>query len=214
MPLGLVFFLIVLGLSGLSAGENEKSSSNEVLKNTAAFAFGERDISLLVPNKEEGKARAWLGLVVEELDLLANALEESTGVQITDVAPDAPAQQGGVRKGDLLTHWNEAPITTTNALKERLARLTMGEEVVLTVLRKSAPHRLKVKAVDREGYHWKEFWEPHLPNFKASDDLDALFDEHEDSLKALKRQFEALEVQAIDESEESFKPKFKAKSQS
>ena len=50
----------------------------------------------------------WLGLGLQEMDLLESALT-ADGVRIIDLAPLAPAKEAGLRKEDILTHWNDQP---------------------------------------------------------------------------------------------------------
>ncbi len=189
------------------AADDKPLSTSLLLEGSGSFSFSTDDLTLLDPLVTT--ATAWLGLGIQDMDLLQSALE-TKGVRIADVAPEAPAHRGGVRKGDILTHWNETPITSTLTLQDKLAVLSIDDAVTVKVFRKGVSQTIKLKATDRETYRWKDFWEPNLPNFKASEDLDELFDEQADSLDALTREFEALQAEEASKDKKAITPKSKS----
>ena len=69
---------------------------------------------------------AWLGLGLQEMDLLESVVT-AEGVRIADLAPLAPAKEAGLKKEDVLTHWNDEPVTSAAAVQERIAHLKVGE---------------------------------------------------------------------------------------
>lgn len=82
-------------------------------------------------------SRGWLGVRLQDLDSdLMAALEMKTdGVLIADVEEDSPADKGGVRSGDVVTHVNGDPVRSTGQLRNLIAAAGADTKVVLTVVR-------------------------------------------------------------------------------
>lgn len=60
--------------------------------------------------------------------MVADMAKDGLGVRVTDVVELTPAAKGGVLKDDWLTHFNDEPIHNKQHLRERLAKLRVGEE--------------------------------------------------------------------------------------
>lgn len=61
------------------------------------------------------------------------------GAVIAEIAADSPAEQAGLRKGDIITRADDRPIRTAAQLRNTIGLARVGEEVKLTVLRNGAP---------------------------------------------------------------------------
>ena len=59
------------------------------------------------------------------------------GIYITDVSEDSPAEDAGLKKGDIITKFDGSSVTSMSALKETLAYYAAGEEVPVTISRQS-----------------------------------------------------------------------------
>jgi mannose/fructose-specific phosphotransferase system component IIA len=66
-----------------------------------------------------------------------NAIEVTTGVPISTVVKDGPADRAGIKANDLLTAFNGKPVHNLSDLSEALDEAHAGDRVVLRVLRGS-----------------------------------------------------------------------------
>jgi len=100
------------------------------------------------PQKAEPKAtRPWLGVQPEDLpeELRAQLdLPEGVGLLVTQVVAGSPVDQAGLKKNDILTKIDGKPVKGEESLAQFMASAKVGQEVTLTVLRKSKPQTLKV----------------------------------------------------------------------
>ncbi len=93
--------------------------------------------------------RAWLGVHVQDLTLeLARhfGVAAGGGVLVSRVFDGGPAEEGGLRRGDILAGLDERPLKDRESFFERLAGYTAGSELHFDVLRDGAPRRLNVVA--------------------------------------------------------------------
>ena len=100
------------------------------------------------PKKTEPRApRAWLGLQPEDLpDELRAQLDlgDGEGLLVAQVMPGSPAEQAGLKKNDILTKIDGKPVKGEDSLASFMSSAKPGQEVTLTVLRKSKEQRIKV----------------------------------------------------------------------
>jgi C-terminal processing protease CtpA/Prc len=106
--------------------------------------------------KETPKAAAgkpWLGIQAEELpdELRAQLdLEEGTGLLVSDVLEGGPAAKVGLKKNDILVKINGRPVKGEESLIQFIQSAKIGQEVTLTLLRKSKEITLKVTVGERK----------------------------------------------------------------
>jgi serine protease Do len=65
-------------------------------------------------------------------------VEETGGVIVKDVSPRSPAEQAGIRKGDLIIRYNKEPVGTVNPaaqLRQRVARTAPDTTVPVDIVR-------------------------------------------------------------------------------
>jgi len=170
-----VWILLVAALIG-AAYADEKEPPSLSLEEPEEFSFSFDSEPTVLDSKAPKEIVPWLGLWIQETDLLEKALE-AEGVRIYSVAPLGPAYKAGLRKDDILTHWNDEAIND-------------GEEISLTIYRGKTSQKLKVQADDRANYPWWEEWQPYLPTFDAADNVNKLFQDHDSELEAMKAKFE------------------------
>jgi S1-C subfamily serine protease len=68
----------------------------------------------------------WIGIVMQPTE---------GGVRIVRVAEEGPADQGGLRSADLLTHVGGTPVRSTMDVKRAVQKSTVGEALDVKVLR-------------------------------------------------------------------------------
>lgn len=114
--------------------------------NTAKYVAG-----LLIRN---GKiSRGYLGVAGADLEIprhlrRTHELVQRRGVIVHSVEPNSPADQAGVREGDLLISLGDAPIDGVDELHRLLTENRIGVEMTLTFLRRG--DRLVRTVVPRE----------------------------------------------------------------
>lgn len=98
--------------------------------------------------KTNGKvSRGWLGVQIQDLDRdLKAALELGTtdGVLIADVEENSPAEKGGIRSGDVVTHINGERVGSAGQLRNFIAAAGAEAKVVVTVRRGKKTLKLDV----------------------------------------------------------------------
>ncbi len=82
--------------------------------------------------------RGWLGVAIQDVtDELSSSfgVREREGVLVADVIKGGPAEKAGVRPGDVVVEFNGVKIKEVPDLQRRVANVTPGETVKLTVVR-------------------------------------------------------------------------------
>lgn len=117
------------------------SSAGEVVGVNTAVILGAQGICFAVPANtarfvserllRDGRVRrAWLGLAAQG---------GSDGVRVIEVQPDGPADVAGLRSGDLLTAFGEAPIKTVDDLHRLLTEEAVGRRTSIHGRRRGKP---------------------------------------------------------------------------
>ena len=82
--------------------------------------------------------RPWLGLAAQSVSYdiaKAQGLDRPVGVMVTEVYDDGPADNSGLRRGDLVTAIDGREVFDEKGLKFLAAVRSPGDEAILTVLR-------------------------------------------------------------------------------
>jgi serine protease Do len=90
----------------------------------------------------EPEAQGKLGIGVEDLTpqvAREMKLDSDQGVLVTEVKPGSPADDGGVRPGDVVREINRAPVNKTSDLVAAVHELKSGANVLLKVERQGLP---------------------------------------------------------------------------
>jgi len=99
--------------------------------------------------KEGGKVtRGWLGIVMQEVDRnLAKSfgMDKPEGALISRVLPDSPAQQAGLKTGDVILKYNGQDIASSRTLKPLVGNSMPGDTVTLELLREHRVVTVKVE---------------------------------------------------------------------
>jgi Do/DeqQ family serine protease len=94
----------------------------------------------------------YLGVAVEDLPAREGAQEGSSGgVRVTGVDPGSPAEQAGVRRGDVIASVQGVEPSSAEEFRFRVRDLGIGQEVRLELSRGGARLGVAVKAVDLSG---------------------------------------------------------------
>jgi Do/DeqQ family serine protease len=97
--------------------------------------------------------RGWLGVGIQEInDDLAQtfSVPEGSGVLVNDVFPGHPADQNGIRPGDIIVALNGRPVTSPNTLARLVAALTPDSVARLTYLREGQRKNVEITLGRRE----------------------------------------------------------------
>lgn len=127
--------------------------------NTAIFSSGQglgfaipiNMAKKLVPQLvQHGKVkdRGWLGVVIQgitpELAKSFGLPEDQTGALVGDVVPGSPADKAGLKRGDVITKFNEEDIRNSVHLPGLVATIEPGKEVELEYLREGKKKKASV----------------------------------------------------------------------
>lgn len=99
--------------------------------------------------RQSGKVvRGWLGVIVQQLTPeLAQSLglESDRGALVSDVAPGGPAEEAGLKRGDVIVGINDKKIKDMPELPKTIANYKPGRTVTLTVVREGKAIKVPVK---------------------------------------------------------------------
>ena len=87
-------------------------------------------------------AKQWVGMETVEMTPYIKKqfnIQSSSGVLVARVFVDSPAQQAGVKEGDIIRRWNGMSITSLDELQRLIQTANKNEQVKLTVDRQGNP---------------------------------------------------------------------------
>ncbi len=91
-----------------------------------------------------------LGITVDDLSSqLAEYFGTKDGVLVSSVSDNSVAAKAGLKAGDVITSFNNDPVTSTSELRRRIQRVNEGAEFTIGVLRDKKPMTLKGKLEPR-----------------------------------------------------------------
>jgi len=151
---------------GNSGGALVNTEGELIGINTAIFSRsgGSQGIGFAIPLSlargvmeqiiEHGRAiRGWLGVEVQAITpQLAESFglgADAKGVIIAGVLSDSPADQAGIKPGDIVTQINDKPITEPAELLNTVAQAAPGENIKIVGLRNGSAFDLQAKVAER-----------------------------------------------------------------
>lgn len=93
-------------------------------------------------------SRGWLGVGIQELTPeLAESFQVGTdkgGVIVNSVETGAPADQGGLKRGDIIVGYAGENVADLKALQRMVAETDIGEEIPIQILRDGQKHQKEI----------------------------------------------------------------------
>ena len=89
----------------------------------------------------------WLGLTVQELTpqiAMRLGIRVTEGVFVAAVQPGSPADQGGIRAGDVIVSVNEKKISDPEALRQEVAKISPGTSIEVTFHRGRQEKKVRI----------------------------------------------------------------------
>jgi serine protease Do len=136
---------------GNSGGALVNTKGELIGINTAIFSRsgGYMGIGFAVPSnmaktvlesiKKEGKVvRGWLGVSIQDVSPnLAKqfGIKENAGALVSDVMEKSPAEKAGIKRGDVITHYQDKAVDNPGHLRNAVAETPVGTKVKLTLIR-------------------------------------------------------------------------------
>lgn len=93
-------------------------------------------------------SRGYLGVVIQNItpDIAAGfGLELKEGVLISTIQEDGPADQAGLKRGDVIVALNGEKISEVASFRNKVALIAPETEVVLTVIREDKSSKMRVR---------------------------------------------------------------------
>lgn len=90
------------------------------------------------PVQDQASERSWLGITIQEMNeetARSMGMTETGGVLVSDVAQGGPADQAGVRMGDVIVELNGEDVTGADDFISRIGTAGVGSTVALEVNR-------------------------------------------------------------------------------
>lgn len=95
--------------------------------------------------------RAYMGILPQDMTTdIAKAFgqKDARGVVVGDVTPKSPAQESGIRRGDILLEMNGRPVENSNQLRNSISMMQPGTEIKLKMLRGGSERDVTAKLAE------------------------------------------------------------------
>jgi serine protease Do len=95
---------------------------------------------------------SFLGVGIQEIDgnrAKALKLTEESGVEVTRIAPDSPAEKAGIKTGDVVTQYNGQRVEGMDQFSRMVRETPAGREVKIGIVRNGAPQTVTAKIAAR-----------------------------------------------------------------
>jgi serine protease Do len=97
-------------------------------------------------------AGSFLGVGIQEIDgIRAKALKlpEESGVEVTRIAPDSPAEKAGIKTGDVIMQYNGERVEGMDQFSRIVRETPAGRDVKIGIIRNGAPQTITARIVAR-----------------------------------------------------------------
>lgn len=97
--------------------------------------LGERPSAVVASVQKEQGGEEWAGLHVEEIDRTSRNAPDEDGVVVSEVAPDSPADDAGIREGDIVKEIGNMEITSVREYNDAVGKYA-GKKAVAVLLKR------------------------------------------------------------------------------
>ncbi len=131
--------------------------------NTAIVAAGQ-GIGFAIPSSmaqgiieelrtEQRISRGWLGVTIQNIDentAKALGLEETRGALVADVTQGDPAEEAGIRAGDVILAINDNPVENSTDLTRKIGAISPGSSIEIILWREGERKNVNVTLGERD----------------------------------------------------------------
>jgi serine protease Do len=137
----------LINLSGEVIGINTAINPRA---NTIGFAVPINIAKEVLPQlRTAGKvSRGWLGVYIQPIEPEMTemlGLDDTKGALVSKVEPGSPADEAGIKSGDVIVSFDGKPIDKMNELPRQVASMAVGKKAPIEVLRKGERKKLDVQ---------------------------------------------------------------------
>jgi serine protease Do len=130
--------------------------------NTAIIAGGGGGIGFAIPinmakdviaqlKKSGSVSRGWLGVAIQDLDEeLKSYYKVDSGVLVSEVFADDPADKAGIKANDIIVSVNGTPVNSSRELSRLIAAVPVGEKAEIKINRKGETMTKKIAVAKRD----------------------------------------------------------------
>lgn len=108
--------------------------------------------------------RTWVGVATTGIDYALREhleLAEGFGIQVIEVIPGSPADLGGLRNNDIITHFEDQHLISPEHLSILVKTKKSGEKVAFTIIRKGKEEVIDVTLGETDEDRFNRFPSPH-----------------------------------------------------
>jgi membrane-associated protease RseP (regulator of RpoE activity) len=99
---------------------------------------------------------SWLGVQIADVDAARAkelGLKEEMGAEVQSVSPGSPAEEAGLKEGDVITEYQGTRIEGVSQLTRLVHETPAGRNATVKFVRDGAPRTVQVKVGQRDGEH-------------------------------------------------------------
>lgn len=99
---------------------------------------------------------SWLGVQIADVDAARAkelGLKEEMGAEVQSVSPGSPAEEAGLKEGDVITEYQGTRIEGVSQLTRLVHETPAGRNASVKFMRDGAPRTVQVKVGQRDGEH-------------------------------------------------------------
>jgi serine protease Do len=135
---------------GINTAISSPSGASAGVGFAIPIAMAQKVMNSLIDN---GKvSRGYLALFPQDIDenmAKAMHLKDTEGALVGDIVEGGPADEAGVKRGDVITEFNGKKIKDSTDLRNRVAETAPNSSIKMTLLRNGNKEHVKVKLAER-----------------------------------------------------------------